>query len=342
MVAALALLTCACGDGDDDKPATPTPTDTATFTPTLTPTHTPTVTPTPTDTGTPTNTPTVTPTPTQTPTPAETPTRMLVLSAFPAELAAVLAQATVESTVVIEGRVFRIGVLGGVPAIMGMTGIGLVNAATTTHAVLERFAVRGVIVSGVAGSTERIADVTVPMKWELKDHTTFTTNPEWLALAADIAAAGHVALERCTLVPDGPPDPVCMPQDPAIVVVGLGQSTDPFHNKPFVCQPNGGDIYGCEIPSGNTSGALGEQLAAHIEDTAAVEAPSVMDMETAAIASEAAARGLPFIAFRAVSDGANDPLNLQGFFAQFAAYYRLAAHNAAAATVAFVEQLGRS
>jgi len=270
------------------------------------------------------------------------PMPMLVLSAFPAELAAVLAHARVDSTVEIEGRLFRVGVLGGMPAIMGMTGIGLVNAATTTHAVLERFAVRGVIVSGVAGSTQRIADVTVPMKWELKDHTTFTTNPRWLDLAGEIAAPGRVTLDRCTLVTDGPPEPVCMPQDPVIVIVGLGQSTDPFHNRPFVCQPAGGDIYGCDLPLASTSaGPLIDQLAAHIEDTTAAETPSVMDMETAAIASEAAARGLPFIAFRAVSDGANDPLNLQGFFAQFAAYYRLAAHNAAAATVAFLERLGR-
>ena len=63
-----------------------------------------------------------------------------------------------------------------------------------------------------------------------------------------------------------------------------------------------------------------------------------MDMETAAIARETAARGLPFIAFRATSDGSGDPLGLPGFPAQFFAYYRLSAHNAAAATVAFLRR----
>ena len=62
-------------------------------------------------------------------------------------------------------------------------------------------------------------------------------------------------------------------------------------------------------------------------------------METAAIGREATLRGLPFIAFRAGSDGAGDPLGLPGFPAQFYAYYRLAAHNAAIATRAFLERL---
>ena len=60
------------------------------------------------------------------------------------------------------------------------------------------------------------------------------------------------------------------------------------------------------------------------------------DEETAAIAREVAARGLPFIAFRASSDGGDDPLNLTEF-AEFFAYYRLAAHNAAAAAAAFLD-----
>src|SRR5690606_8369751 len=65
-----------------------------------------------------------------------------------------------------------------------------------------------------------------------------------------------------------------------------------------------------------------------------------VDMETAAVAQVAAEHGLRFIAFRAVSDGANDPLGLPGFPAQFFAYYPLAARNAAAAVAAFLARLG--
>ena len=54
---------------------------------------------------------------------------------------------------------------------------------------------------------------------------------------------------------------------------------------------------------------------------------------------EAAARGVRFIAFRATSDGSGDPLDLPGFPAQFFTDYRLAAYNAAAAAIGFLEKL---
>jgi nucleoside phosphorylase len=81
-------------------------------------------------------------------------------------------------------------------------------------------------------------------------------------------------------------------------------------------------------------------MASHPPDGDAEGEPlASADMESAAVAREAARHGLPFIAFRAVSDGPGDPLNLPGFPAQFFAYYRLAADNAAAAAAAFVELL---
>jgi len=288
------------------------------------------------------------------------PTPVAVLSAFPAELAAVLAHASIVDSVEIEGRVFRIGVLGGVPVVIGMTGIGLANATAITHALLERFVVAGVVVSGVAGSTLQIGDVTVPAAWTLTDGTTFTAHPPWLDLAGAVASAGAVTLESCTVVPVVSENPVCLSQTPAVVVGGVGRSADPFHGRPFPCQPGGGDLYGCDVSAAGmgsagplaartpeASGGRGGSLRAAkygmpVTAPAALEAPTVNDMETAAIAREAAARGLPFIAFRAVSDGAGDPLNLPTSLDQFGAYYHLAAHNAAAATVAFLERLRSS
>ena len=63
------------------------------------------------------------------------------------------------------------------------------------------------------------------------------------------------------------------------------------------------------------------------------------DEETAAVATVAAARGVPFLGFRAVSDGAGDPLGLPGFPVQFFFYRQLAADNAAIATMAFLAAL---
>ncbi len=288
---------------------------------------------------------------------SSTPPFLAVLSAFPAELAPLLEQTTVDDTMEIEGHLFRVGQLGGVPVVLGLTGIGLVNAAATTHALLERFEVTGVVFSGVAGSSLRIGDVAVPEAWAL-DGTTYAAHREWLELADEIAAPGVVSLERCTVVPASG-QPVCLLHEPAVVVGGVGVSSDPFGGAPFPCQPNGGDVFGCDVGSegaenlrprekqqslGN-EGEAGDAGEGSSQGTLApvdIEAPIVEDMETAAAAREAAARGIPFIAFRAVSDGAGDPLGLPGFPGQFFAYYRLAAHNAAAAAVAFLERIAEN
>ena len=49
----------------------------------------------------------------------------------------------------------------------------------------------------------------------------------------------------------------------------------------------------------------------------------------------------PFLAVRAGSDGAGDPLGDRGFPTQFFDYYRLAAHNAGDVTRAVIADLGR-
>src|SRR5207244_1901635 len=98
---------------------------------------------------------------------------------------------------------------------------------------------------------------------------------------------------------------------------------DPFGGRAFPCTPGGGPIFGCE--------AL---LAGPLVPDALP--PDAMDMETAAVARVAGDAGVPYVAFRGVSDGSGDPLGLPGFPAQFFAYYRLAAENAAAVTTAFL------
>lgn len=272
------------------------------------------------------------------------PPLIAVLSAFPGELAAVLEYATVDETVMVDGRVFRKGTLNGVPVVLAMTRIGLLNAAATTQAVFEQFPVTGVVVSGVAGSPLQIGDVTVPETWQLMDGATYAADAKWLALARRIAKPGAVTLDRCTQVTTPPvEEPVCMPRECIIAVGGLGQSADPFGEIPFPCQPTG-DVFGCDVSSAaarfrNDRGGTEAQATVATVET---EEPIAVDEETAAIAREAAARGVPFIAFRAVSDGAGDPLGLRGFPAQFFAYYPLASRNAAAAAAAFLAQLDRN
>lgn len=282
---------------------------------------------------------------------------ILVLAAFPGELAALLAHAQVTEEIPLGALVLRPATLGGVPVVVGMTGIGLANASRTTREAVRLFTPRGIVMAGVAGSPHRIGDVTVPEAWQLAGEGVYPVDAAWLELARAVAAPGGVVLERCTAVPpEVASGIVCMPEPLAVWVGGVGQSSDPFVGGAPECSPDGHPVFGCDA-GGASSAALGSgdaRAASSASDRAALRVAAdatlparpaqddfvAVDMETAAVAQVAAEHGLRFIAFRAVSDGANDPLGLPGFPAQFFAYYPLAARNAAAAVAAFLARLG--
>ena len=285
--------------------------------------------------------------------------RLLVLSAFPAELDSLLRHATVSDTVVIEGRSFMLGELAGNEVILALTGIGLVNAENATRAALGAFTVSGVVFSGVSGTRFRIGDVMVPARWtEDGGETWIGVSEEMLGVAED--AADAAALARCA--PAGDPacigveaglvELVCLAYQPEIIFGGDGRSSDPFGGREFPCVPLGGDVFGCEAclapnpPLPDAAGFLENAVPfidpALLQDFAdwsgeATSGLDVDDMETATVARVAAESGLPFIGFRAASDGQGDPLALPGFPVQFFAYRQLAADNAAAVTIAFLE-----
>jgi len=260
---------------------------------------------------------------------------ILVLSAFPAEMAPLLESATVSEIVVVDERPWRIGEINGTPVVIGLTGIGLVNAEHATRSALDHFAVRAIVFSGVAGSPRRIGDVVAPEEWSLPDDGPYDVEETFLSIAGDVADAG-VVYDRCTVLPAEPgSEPVCLEHAPALFVGGSGESDDPFGGTALPCVPGGDDVFGCDVataPTAARDNAGGTTKGATTE-------PAAVDMESAAAAREAAARGLPFIAFRGVSDGTGDPLMLPGFPAQFFAYYRLAGRNAAIATIAFLDRL---
>src|SRR5437660_3603119 len=97
--------------------------------------------------------------------------RVLILSAFPTEGAKILAAAAPVTEVgVFNGRRFFAGTIAGKSVVMGLTGIGLVDADRTTRAVLAYLEdsdvqVKAIVFSGVAGSSYNIGDVIVPDHW---------------------------------------------------------------------------------------------------------------------------------------------------------------------------------
>ena len=124
----------------------------------------------------------------------------------------------------------------------------------------------------------------------------------------------------------------------------------PFGGRTFPVRAVRGEVFGCRPCRAGTRvsdpslrhrdrplhpRASSHRLSGRPSPTV-VDGAAAADNESAAVAVVATGRGLPFIAFRAVSDGQGDDLMLPGYPFQFFAYQGLAAHNAAAATATFL------
>jgi nucleoside phosphorylase len=290
--------------------------------------------------------------------------RVLVVSAFPGEIDRLLTSATIKKTVVADDRTFYVGSLEGNEVVMALTGIGMVNAEQTAKAAFGQFrcgsgpGISAVVFSGVAGG-EYIGDVTVPTRWTQDDGKTWLrVDPAMFSTARKVA--GSVKLAQEAPVGDlacagSDPDlvaTVSVDHAPRVVMGGDGQTADPFGGRRLPCFPGGGDVFGCEpcrAPSHQTpdvertvTGAVpfldpnfffGYFQAPPTTDSKY----AAQDMETAAVARVAAENRTPFIAFRGVSDGKGDPLQLPGFPFQFFYYRQLAADNAGGVALAFLK-----
>src|SRR3954468_21816955 len=85
--------------------------------------------------------------------------RLAIVSAMQEELAAVLALMPDESRQVAAGREFWVGQLHGQDVVAVLSRIGKVAAATTAAVLVERFAVDGILFTGVAGGLAPGVDV---------------------------------------------------------------------------------------------------------------------------------------------------------------------------------------
>ena len=301
---------------------------------------------------------------------------LLILSAFPTEQAVLLSHAQPVTEVgVFNGRRFFRGTIAGKSVVLGLTGIGLVDAEATASAVLDSIEVDGIIFSGVAGGSHHIGDVIVPDHWT-EGANSYPVDAEWYATAR--ALAGNVALDPCLPVEDATctgqrlPErtPVCIADAPGqtgpqVYFGGRGNSADPFGGRAVPCLSGAGSLEGCEACGAPPNTSPG--IVPFVSDAAPFADPFflidlfqsfapggggpdpypndpivVADMETAAVARVAAARHIPFLAFRALSDSdaadhGGDPLMLPGFPVMFV-YAQLAADNAAAAVIAFLDR----
>ncbi len=291
----------------------------------------------------------------------ETP-RIAVVSAFQPELTLLLAKIDKPTQHRVNGVTFTTGSLQGKPVVVFLSGISMTNAAMNTQLVLDRFKVTHLVFSGIAGGVNpalNIGDVTVAQRWgqylevliaretapgkysappwmddvklpnygmlhprpvEVRSATApgmekkfwFDVDPAMLATARSLKDVGLASCEpasKAATVKDingkdiPPPPPKCLAKSPKLVFGGNGVSGQAFVDN-----------------------------AAFREYTFKTFEANVLDMETAATAMVAHSNGVPYIAFRSLSDlaGGGDGENEIGTF------FKIAADNSAKVLLAFL------
>jgi adenosylhomocysteine nucleosidase len=292
--------------------------------------------------------------------------RIGIVSAFGAEAELLIAETQSRRTQTIAGQRFTTGVLRGNRVVIVLSGISMVNAALTTQRLVDHFRIERLVLSGIAGGIDparRVGDVIVPESWAMPMEVYWSHDD---ALPAPCGAPGELGCLGLRLArPDGSSpssyrglvvreNHVTSAQsgaagefvfdyrvDPAMLAVARSLAPALDRCGPKAKSASGVDPKLCVAAQPDVVvGGRGVSGTAFVADAAyrtylseQLHAQCV-DMETAALAHVARANGVPFIAFRSLSDLAG----AEGFNADVAALFAsgLAERNAAAVTLAFL------
>jgi adenosylhomocysteine nucleosidase len=272
--------------------------------------------------------------------------RIAVMSAFEPELKLLLGAVQNPATLERAGQRYATGKLAGQDVVLFLSGISMVNAAMATRKAIDAFEVKAIVFSGIAGGVDpslAVGDVVVSAQWGAYLESVFAREtpdgyklppflhteranfgmifprdtevvraglaaPErrfWFPADAALLqtaskAAGKVNLERCAGAS------ACLSHQPKAVLGGNGVSGPAFMDN-----------------------------AAFREFVFKTLHAQVLDMESAAAAQVAYSNGVPFIAFRSLSDlaGGGPGENEMGTF------LALASGNSAKVVQAFLAEL---
>ncbi len=273
----------------------------------------------------------------------ETP-RVAVVSAFDEELALLLSKLDAPQAHQVNGVTLTTGTLQGKPVVLLQSGVSMVNAAMNTQLVLDRFKVTHILFSGIAGGVNpalHIGDVSVPERWG-----------QYL----EVLMAREVAPGRYRAPPwmkdfAGPRFGMMMPRP-----VGVRSAAHPGVEHRFwfdvdaqllavARRIEGTVLAGCDAARQCLAhaprvmvGGAGVSGQAFVDNAALRRwafksfSANVLDMESAATAQVAYSNGVPFLAFRSLSDlaGGGAGTNEMGTF------MKVAADNSARVLLAFL------
>lgn len=272
----------------------------------------------------------------------ETP-RIAVMSAFEPELTLLLRQLQAPARHRINGVNFHTGTLQDKPVVLFLSGISMVNASMNTQLVLDRFNIHSIVFSGIAGGVNpslHIGDVSVPAQWG-----------QYLeVLMARETAPGKFAvpphMDAQTLAPFGmlhprpvetrtAASPVSVRKfwfgvDPRMLAVARGLGPIALEScNAGVCLTHKPQLM---VGGNGVSGQAFVDNAAFREYAFKTFQANVLDMETAAVGMVAYSNGVPYIAFRSLSDlaGGGEAAN------EMVTFMNIAADNSAKVLLAFL------
>jgi adenosylhomocysteine nucleosidase len=275
---------------------------------------------------------------------ANPPARVIVMSAFSAELEALRAQMKVEDRQVINGRTFSIGKLAGKDIVLVQSGVSMINAAIAAQAALDYFPASGVIFSGIAGGVNpslSIGDVAVPARWGQYQEQRFARQTEtgWEASQGEFGNFGMmfprpVSVTREGGQPDVEESRFWFPVSEGMLAVAREAAREVALERctqEQICLEHAPKVV---IGGSGVSGPAFVDNAAYRLWVWQTFQADALDMESAAVAHVAYVNDVPFIAFRSLSDlaGGGPGKNEIGTF------FELAAGNAAVFMMAFLEK----
>lgn len=275
---------------------------------------------------------------------ADAPPRIAVMSAFEPELVLLRRKLQDAHTTRINGVEFHTGTLEGRPVVLFLSGISMTNATMNTQLALDRFKVSHIVFSGIAGGVNpalHIGDVVVPEQWAQylemllarePSPGRYTLPPGWES--AGLANYGMIFPRPVGVRSANAPDKqtrLWFTVDPGMLQAarGLPQEVLGRCDRQGVCLQQVPRI----IVGGNgVSGSAFVDNRAFREYTFSTFQASVLDMETAAVGHVAYANGVPFLAFRSLSDlaGGGEGEN------QMRTFFQIAADNSARVLLAFL------
>ena len=244
----------------------------------------------------------------------ETP-RTVVMTAFGPEYAALEGAVTGPHSYAINGMTFVTGTLDGKAVVLMKSGVSEVNAAMTTQLVLDRFAVRRIVFSGIAGGVDpslAIGDVVVPEDWGQYLEASFARKtaqgwqppetfagapPNWQFVfprGTTVARAGTPAKRFFT-----------MPADPGLIALAR-KVTDSMTLS--ACVETGSHKQCLSRAPKVSVGGTGVSAGVYADNAEFREYlfgawhARVLDMESAAVVQVAYANSVPAIVFRSLSD----------------------------------------